>query len=68
MIKIYVDLSKATQAEIDAIRPSTIEAGIKAAIVDKFVPIDYSITFTNEQVIETGRILTSTIGIGVKHA
>lgn len=65
MIKIYVDMSEATEAEKNGLRPSDISTSCKAALEARSVTPDISISFTNERVIEQGRILATTIGTGV---
>lgn len=65
MIKIYVDMSGATEAERDGLRPSDILTCCNAALETRSVIPDISISFTNERVIEQGRILKTTIGTGI---
>ncbi len=65
MLRIYVDMSSATEAEKNALRASDILGSMKAALEQKAVPVDVSVTFTAEQVIEPGRILTTIASAGV---
>lgn len=58
-------MSEATEAEKNGIRPSDISTSLKAALETRSVTPDFSISFTNERVIEKGRILLTTMGIGV---
>jgi hypothetical protein len=64
MLQIYVDLSQATAAERNALRPSDILLVAKTALdVNGIVP-HVSVVFTNEQVIEPGRMLTTVMSAG----
>lgn len=65
MIQIYVDMSNASEAERVALTPGSVAIGVKVALEAKAIRPVYSIVFTNEQVIATGRVLATTAGAAV---